>query len=174
LEQRNLAAQKHPEGAKKMKSEKSPYLDSGRLADIITAIQTMGVFPWASTQNWETKLPTPSNNDNWLKVFSEHPEFFYLENDWQVLRLRYTYNQTYDPKERRDLKPEEVKDLDPEAKRRLTHKPLDSDQVSMLIRIAIELHSRAIAQEQEKRWWKPALITAGASLVGVIIGACIS
>jgi hypothetical protein len=61
-----------------MKSDKSPYLERGRLADIIAAIQTMSVFPQASTQNWENKLGRPCSGKDWRAVFSEHPEFFYL------------------------------------------------------------------------------------------------
>jgi hypothetical protein len=94
-----------------------------------------------------------------------------LENEWQVLRLRYTYKARYDRQKARDLTSEEYEGLNPEERKKLTHRPLDSDQIEMLVKIAVELHSRAIAQKQERRWWKPVLITAGLSLVGSFIGA---
>jgi ABC-type phosphate/phosphonate transport system permease subunit len=154
-----------------MQAGKSPYLKDGRLSDIIAAIQAMGVYPWAGRKEWEKTLDTAKSAENWKDLFSEHPEFFRLSGEWTTLRWRYTYDKTYDARSHRELNAEEIDKLLPDEKDKLTHKPLDAGQIEALIRVAIELHSRAIAQEQEGRWWKPVWITALMGFLGALIGA---
>jgi len=47
---------------------------------------------------------------------------------------------------------------------------LENEQVETLIKTAIELHSRAIAHEQEKRWLIPLLF----ALLGIVLGAILT
>jgi hypothetical protein len=157
-----------------MKPSKSPYLKERRLADIIAAIQAMGVYPWAGRKTWDKKLGEPLSAHNWRTLFSEHPEFFRLSGEWITLRLRYTYDKSYDAQKHRDLSEEEISKLTPDEKEKLTHKPLDPDQIEMLVKTAIELHDRAIAQEQERRWWIPVWLPALVGLLGAILGALAS
>ena len=153
-----------------MVSRKSPYLDNDwRLADVIAAIQVMGAYPWASRnlERWAEKLGKPLSADDWSIVFREHPEFFRLHDNWASLRWRHGYDRTYDPEKGRELTENERDALDPDARGALTRKPLSAEQIEALMKTSVELHNRAIAHAQEKRWLTPLLF----GLLGVIVGA---
>ena len=157
-----------------MKSGKLPYLKPRRLEDIIQAVQAMGVHPRASRKDWESKLGKPLSAKTWLDVFSEHPEFFRVRGGLKTLGLRHTYAKTYDPQLHRDLSPEEVSRMTEDQKRkRLTPRPLKTDQIELLMRTAIQLHSRTIAQQKEKRWWAAILLTAIVAAISAAIGAAV-
>jgi len=47
------------------------------------------------------------------------------------------------------------------------YRPFSSDRMEALMKTAMELHSRAIAYAQERRWLIPLLL----GLLGVILGA---
>jgi hypothetical protein len=122
----------------------------------------MGSYKYHSrrVEDWPKTLRDPLGDDQWENIFREHPEFFVLADDkdgtrWASLRWRRAYDKTLDPKTGEELR-----------------KPLEADQVEALMKIAAELHSRAIAQEQQKRWWIP-LFAAIASFVGGILGAAL-
>jgi len=157
-----------------MKKGKSPYLESQwRLADIVAAIQAMGAYPWAQrkVEGWVCSLGDPLSAKNWLEIFEQHPEFFKSDGEWVSLRWRRAYDSSYDAKANRELNAEEIEKLTPEERRQLTRKPLTSDQIEVLLKTAIEMHSRAIAQQQEGRWWVPVWLPALSGLIGAILGA---
>jgi integrase len=160
-----------------MKLTTSPYLKGGRLADVIAAIQIMGVYPWASRQveDWARKIGDPLSGNDWSTVFREHTEFFRLTNDgWASLRWRHGYDRTYDANLGRELGPDEYAVRTDIQKRELTRKPLTADQIEALLKTAVEFHSRAIADQQERRWLVPLLfgiVTALLAFLGSIIGA---
>lgn len=154
-----------------MGTRKSPYLEDRRLEDLIAAIQVLGVNPWGGSQDWSTKLDKPLSGGNWNEIFLQHPEFFRISGGWISLRWRYTYDKTYDARKHRELTDAELAKLTPDDKEKLTHKPLEAPQIETLINTAIELHSHAIAQQEEMRWWKPIVISSGFALLGAILGA---
>jgi hypothetical protein len=154
-----------------METKKSPYLKDRRLEDLIAAIQVMGVNPWGGSKDWSTKLDNPLSDNKWNDIFLQHPEFFRKSGDWIGLRWRYTYDKTYDGKKHRELTDAELAELTPADRENLTHKPLEASQIETLINTAIELHSHAIAHQEEMRWWQPVLIPSGLALLGTILGA---
>src|SRR5579872_7420347 len=165
--------------------EKSPYLKKGRLADVLAALQVMsiGERPEAEIDNWATKLSNVSiqqdDVDRWTALFREHPEFFWTytlagqTKEKAALRWRYA-TRLYDPINDKEYT-RAAKALLPQADQdKLTGKPLDADAVNALMNTAIELHSRAIAEEGAKNWWIPllaAVLSFVASLAGAYIGA---
>lgn len=149
--------------------KKNPYLKDNRLADVIAAIQIMGTYPWAkrTVDSWTNKLGKHKSGENWKVVFEDHPEFFSLDGEWASLRWRFGYDRIYDVIEHKELTEDEIEALGKDEKNRITRKPLASEQIGTLIKSAIELHSSAIAHEQEKRWLTPLLF----GLLGIILGA---
>ena len=159
----------------------SPYLrPAHRLADVVAAIQVMGTYPWASrkVEDWPKSLGEPMGNDGWAVIFKNHPEIFrFTDKGWVSLRWRHGYLKTFDTRRGREISEVERDSLTAAEVDALTHKPLTSDQIEALIRIALDFHVRAIAYEQERRWPAPlicGLISAVLSLVGVILGAYIT
>ena len=87
-----------------------------------------------------------------------------------------SYDRMYDPVERRELAASELDPLTREKRDELTRRPLTSDQIQALMTTAINLHDRAIAQQQEGRWrvalWTQ-IAVAVIGFLGVAIGAVI-
>jgi hypothetical protein len=164
----------------------SPYLKPGRLADVLGVLQIMaaGQRPEAKISKWAEDLSrgiTPQT-ERWTAVFEEHPEFFLvytLPNDPEkkaALRWRYT-NKLYDPMTGVKMT-QQAKDLLPKAQQDLlTTKPLEGEEIAVLLKTAIELHTRAIEELNARRWWvAPVLGFSGAAFgailafVGVYLG----
>jgi hypothetical protein len=152
-----------------MKTTKSPYLTDRRLADVISALQVLGNYTWASreAESWAKKLGHVLSAPDWLTLFIEHPEFFRVNGQWVSLRWRHGYDRNFHTQQQREFSPVEIAGLGEDEKEVLTRKALDPEQVESLMKTAIELHSRAIAHEQERRWMTPLLF----GLLGVILGA---
>ncbi len=149
----------------------SPYLSSSwRLADVLAAIQVMGAYAWAgrTTEAWTEKLGKPLSAETWLTVYQEHPEFFRVNDEGVAsLRWRHGYDRNFSFELGRELTKVEIEELSPEGKNNVTRKALAPDQIEALLKTAIELHSRAVAYAQERRWLTPLLF----ALFGVILGA---
>jgi len=148
----------------------SPYLkDSRRLAEVLAAIQILGAYSFASLKApvWAEKLGTPVSGDDWMSIFNEHPEFFRINGDWVSLRMRHGFDRIFSHELGRDLTKEEVKSRTEDERENLTRRPLESDQIELLMKTAIELHARGVAHSQESRWMTPLLF----ALLGVVVGA---
>lgn len=157
--------------------KKSPYLKAQRLADVIAAIQVMSTYKFYKLDfaGWSMRITgVESNADYWKNVFVEHPEFFRLNSDQQKVSLvwRRSYQRNFHVDMQQILTSEQVKNL-PEIEKttRLSRSPLTNGDTATLISTAIDLHSRAIASEQEKRWLVPSLITILAVCLGAILKA---
>lgn len=152
---------------------KSPYLNSDRrLGDVIAAIQLLGTYQWANREigNWAKQLDTPETSGEaaWSSVFREHPEFFRINDLGKAsLRWRHAYDRTYNTKTRETITIEEFDQLNEKEKQIYSRPPLAAEQIQSLMATAVELHGRAIAHSQEKRWLTLALFT----LLGVVLGA---
>jgi len=150
--------------------KKSPYLaNPRRLSDVIAAIQLMGTFKYASrtVEKWnETIGRKPLSESNWMVVFEQHPEFFLLKRNYASLIWRRSREKNYDTINGKEINMIDVKKLTDEEKKKFSRKPLNSKQIQTLINAAVQMHTAAISQQKDKRWWIPML----ASLMGVIIG----
>ena len=158
-----------------------PYLKANRLQDIIAAIQVMGTYPKYSSrehEKWISKLGEAESGDDWYQVCKEHPEFFRTNEKqedgvtkrWVGLRWRWSMLKNYSPSEDKVYTLAEIEKLKEPEKSRLTKAPMESAQLEALINSAIQLHTRAIEQAKEKRWWVPVVIPAITALTGACLG----
>ena len=155
---------------------KSPYLnDDQRLADVIAAIQVMGTYKFYKLdfKGWSKRITgTEDDSEYWKNIFEQHPEFFRLNNDKQKASLawRRSHQRTYHVDKDKVLTKEECESLSNEEKNnRLSRVPLSNSDTATLISTAINLHTRAIESEKEKRWLFPALVTILAVLLGALL-----
>lgn len=159
-----------------MTQQDSPYLrNRHRLADVLAALQVMGAYTWASRKvsAWEDKLGAPKSSNSWLEIFDEHPEFFRVSGEWISLRWRHGYDRNFSPTASRELTSTEIAKLPSDEKDDLTRKALESDQIEALMNTAIELHNRAIAHSQERRWLTPLLFALLGTIIGVVLQAAL-
>jgi hypothetical protein len=155
----------------------SPYLaHPWRLSDVIAALQVLGSYHWASREpaDWARTLGQPRSAHTWDEIFKDHPEFFRVneakQKVWASVRWRHTHPQIYAAAEHRELSRAEYLALSEAERENLSRSPLATEQIESLIRTAIELHNRGIAQQVESRWlWTPAF-----ALLGVVLGAVLS
>src|SRR5262249_11324812 len=146
---------------------------------VIGAIQVMGMYPWASRKadDWVKSLGEPLSATEWPTIFREHPEIFrFTKQGWASLRWRHGYFRTFDARRGCDLSEADRAALTSEQQEDLTHRPLTVKQIEALIKTAMELHTRAIAHANERRWSIPlllGLISAVLAFFGAILGAWI-
>ena len=178
-----------------------PYLVPGRLPNVIAAIQAMGTTAWGSVpiDSWVYQIEgaeqmamgeyrqdkvKEKDRKKWLEIFAQHPEFFKLykleDDDRVALRWRFAQPIDYDPKSGKILSANKLQGIKRNVAfyRRYSRKPLTPDQINVLIKTAIELHTRVIAEQQDRRWHWPivstaatAVVTAVFGMIGVIVGA---
>ncbi|MGH8445445.1 MAG: N-carbamoyl-L-amino acid amidohydrolase [Solimonas sp.] len=156
-------------------AKQSPYIKSThRLADLIAAIQVMGTYKFASRpqESWEKKLGRdPVSAPTWNTIFREHPEFFTIEKDSGAISLvwRRSRERTFDTLNYATVsrsKAEALKEQEDEfGEKRMSRTPLNTEEISKLVDIAINLHEREIRHRQEHRWW----ITASIGVLGLIV-----
>ncbi|MGR4869891.1 hypothetical protein ACIPRI_13600 [Variovorax sp. LARHSF232] len=154
----------------------SPYLaDTRRLADVIAAIQVMGTykFYWQDFAGWAERISGDAQvAAYWRNIFEDHPEFFRLDGDRQGAALvwRRQYPKRFHVDEERRLSVAECLALTEAEMERVSREPLSANDIRALIDTAVGLHSRALDQQKERRWWLP-LVTAVAALLGAVLGA---
>ena len=157
------------------KTALSPYLrDPGRLGDVIAAIQAMATYkfyklPFAT---WADRMSADESlADKWKQVFLEHPEFFRLDSGKEKASLvwRRQFPKRYDVDAEKVLTGTEYDALTNAQKIRVSRVPLSSSDIKALVDTAVNLHSRALEHQKDKRWWV-ALAGAVGGLVGSILG----
>ena len=60
--------------------------------------------------------------------------------------------------------------LSDDEKKKFSRRPLDPEHVQALINSAVQMHSAAISQQKDKRWW----VAIVASLAGVVLASKIN
>ncbi|KAF5430553.1 hypothetical protein C5S42_00275 [Candidatus Methanomarinus sp.] len=166
------------------KMSSSPYLnDPQRVADVIAAIQVMAVYKFYKLDfaRWAERISADSSQaSHWQKVFEEHPEFFRLDTKKAKASLvwRRQHPKRYHVDKELELSKEELTQLlSDEKDSRVSRRPLSPDDINTLITTAINLHSRALEEQKERRWWYNLIVTvfvAIASLIGAAIGGYLS
>ena len=175
---------------------KSQYLEKDRLANVIAAIQILSVSDCASgtVDRWAAELEaseeltpeqiekTPvrfADRKKWQTIFEQHPEFFksYTTRGEPRVALRWRYAQIVnghgkpngkapDATEAKDeSKPEEQHDLT-----KVPSRPLNADQIQVLINTAIELHGRETAADHPPDRFRTPLMAVAGALLGSIAG----
>jgi hypothetical protein len=159
----------------------SPYLKSGRLADVVAAVQFMGVSgrPEAEIRDWTQRLSgnvAESEMQRWTAVFGEHPEFFhvYTQNGKPKAALRVRYaNRLYDEIDDKMYTRGERDGLPSVIKDRLTTKPLEGEMIGAMADTAIAFHARASEDRAARTRWIP-LIAAFLGFLGALAGGYIA
>lgn len=162
---------------------KSPYLESeARLGDVIAAIQAMSTYKFYKLdfEQWSDRISgDPRNGLYWKKIFIEHPEFFRLDTarEKASLVVRRQHPKSFHVDTRMQIGREEFLGMDESQKSRVSRSPLSQGEIATLIQTAIELHSRAVEQAKNRRWWLPvltAIIGAASGIIGALLGVSIS
>lgn len=153
----------------------SPYLKNPtRLGDVIAAIQAMAVYKFykRSFEEWADRISADKGQaERWKAIFLDHPEFFRLDGNREKASLvwRRQFPRRYDVDEERVLTARELEELTPEQSLRISRIPLSSGDIKALVDTAVNLHSRALEHQKDKRWWV-ALASAAGGLLGALIG----
>lgn len=156
---------------------KSPYLkDDNRLADVIAALQAMATYKFYKLDfsKWADRITgDASQGDYWKAVFLEHPEFFRLDSKREKASLvaRRQHQKRFDVDNQSILTTEQF--YAAENQDRISRTPLNSDELSLLVNTAIELHSRAVAKAELARWWIPVL-SGVLGFLGALAGAILA
>lgn len=161
--------------------KKSPYLKTAtRLADIISAIQVMSSYKFykLDCKGWAYRISGDEKKEKyWENIFNDHPEFFRFNqgNDKVSLAWRRSKQRTYHVDQNKELTRLEIEKLPVDIRKtRISRNPLSSSDISTLITTAINLHSRALENKKEDRWWLTPVIGVGGSLLGVLLGFLLS
>lgn len=163
--------------------KQSPYLkDDARLADVIAAIQAMSLYKFYKLDfaGWADRISgDPSQGEHWRQLFVQHPEFFRLDSARAKASLvaRRQHPKNYNVDTRNYIEKADFGTLSAEQKQRISRSPLRQDEIASLIQTAVELHSRALEQTKDRRWWLPvltALIAAISGIAGTLIGVIVT
>jgi hypothetical protein len=100
----------------------------------------------------------------------EHPEFFRLDQKRERASLvwRRTFPKNYNVDTESAIT-EKLVALSEADKKRISRRPLTNEDISTLMSTAINLHSKALEQKQERRWWIPGVLGFAAGLVPFIL-----
>ena len=159
----------------------SPYLVSCRLGDVIAAIQVLAYYKFyrLDVTEWAKRITGEEGAAATLEtVFRDHPEFFQLTSGDTGLKAalvaRRSFTRSYDVDAAAEVAKDEAmaRRQNPEAWARLSRRPLTPEETAVLIRTAIDMHSRAIEQRMAGRWWVP-LASAGIGFIGGIVSAVV-
>ena len=156
----------------------SPYLKSCRLGDVIAALQVLAYYKFyrLDVEEWAKRITGDKAGAPSLEtVFRDHPEFFQMTTagaeSRAALVARRSFTRSYDVDIGEEVSKDEAmsRQNDDKAWQRLSRRPLKPDEVSVLIRTAIDMHDRAVQQRNAGRWWVP-LAASGIGLIGGVIG----
>ena len=156
----------------------SPYLsEPARLGDVIAAIQVMATYKFykLSHEAWADRIAADTTQaGKWKRLFEQHPEFFRLDSAREKASLvwRRQFPKRFDVDEMKVLSNEEYDAFTDSQKLRVSRVPLAASDIKTLIDTAVNLHSRALEHQKDKRWWV-ALASAVGGLIGSIAGAFI-
>lgn len=154
----------------------SPYLKPSRLGEVIAAIQVLAYYKFyrLDVETWAERIADDAADaDRLERVFRDHPEFFQVSDGSNGARAalvaRRSFTRSYDVDAAIDISTDEAmaRRDDPKAWSRLSRRPLTPEETAVLMRTAIAMHSQAVEQRKESRWWVP-LATAGIGLIGGI------
>jgi hypothetical protein len=123
---------------------------------------------------WADRISGDSTKaEYWRKVLEEHPEFFRLDTAKEKASLiwRRQYPKLFHVDQERKLTRQEFDDLPATEKARVSRVALAAGDIQSLMQAAIDLHSRAIEHQRERRWWIPLLASATGGLIGALVGA---
>jgi len=172
---------------------KSHYLEKDRLANVIAAIQILGVSDrssgtlnrWVAELEASEELTSEQLNSSpikfaerkkWSTVFEQHPEFFKtysLRGETRVLlRMRYAQSANFAPKNGATTSPE-TRDKPDSIEDTISNKPLTADQIQVLINTAIELHGREAAADRGPERFRPFLMATLGAVLGTLAGGAI-
>ncbi|TRU17050.1 MAG: N-carbamoyl-L-amino acid amidohydrolase [Microcystis aeruginosa Ma_MB_F_20061100_S19] len=145
------------------------------MGDVIAAIQAMATYKFYKLdfEGWADRISADVHQaEKWRKIFLEHPEFFRLDTAKEKASLvwRRQFPKRYDVDTAQILTNDEYESLTNENKLRVSRIPLSSSDIKALVDTAVNLHSRALEHQKDKRWWI-AFASAGGGLLGSIIGA---
>ncbi|MFM2477963.1 N-carbamoyl-L-amino acid amidohydrolase [Celerinatantimonas sp. MCCC 1A17872] len=153
----------------------TPYTDNkNRLADVIAAIQVMGTYKFYKLDfsGWADRISGDINQaEYWKNIFEQHPEFFRLDQSRTKASLvwRRNYQKLYNVDTEHKISRAEFKLLDDSAKERISRSPLTHEDISTLVKTAINLHSSEIEHKRDSRWWQPWIPVFG-TLLGIVLG----
>ena len=156
--------------------QESPYLSKpGRLNDVIGALTMLGNWRYdkLKPEEWQDVIgfPPMSAEGSWSKLFDEHPEFFRKDHEGKVslvwrraldLSIDTTTGKEVPWVERANPKiwPKDEQD-------KLVRRPLEKEEIAILVEVANNMQTQAIARRAELRWWVAPVLALG----GVIAGA---
>jgi hypothetical protein len=168
----------------------SHYLEKDRLANVIAAIQILGVSDRSSgtLNRWVAELEASeeltseqldhspikfAERKKWQTVFEQHPEFFktYAVRGEPRVLLRWRYAQTI--KDDPSGAAEKDKPENSEERLNAPSKPLNPDQIQVLISTAIELHAKEAANERGPDRFRPFLMATLGAVLGTIAGGVV-
>jgi len=152
----------------------SPYISNeNRLSDVISAIQVMAVYKFYKLdfKGWADRIcGDEAEAAHWKTLFKEHPEFFRLDQKREraslVWRRTFPKNYNVDTEAAISVK---LASLSEEERERISRRPLTNEDISTLMNTAIHLHSKALEQKQERRWWIPGVLGFAAGLVPFVL-----
>jgi hypothetical protein len=172
---------------------KSHYLEKDRLANVIAAIQIMGVSDQTTgtLNRWVAELEASeeltseqldhapvkyAERKKWATVFEQHPEFFktYTQHGEQHVLLRWRYAQSFNANltKEANAKPEgDTPDSDDADEAKNTAgPPLSAEQVQVLVKIAMELHTKEATADIKPDRLSPIVMVAVGATLGTIVG----
>ena len=179
----------------------SHYLEKDRLANVIAAIQIMGVAdrPSGTLNRWIAELEASeeltsqqldqapikfAERKKWQTVFEQHPEFFKtytLRGDLRVL-LRWRYADTLkngandaavNLKNGANDAAVSTDESEPRPSEPQPSKPLSADQIQVLINTAIGLHAKEVETQRGPDKIPPLLMAIIGAAVGTVAGGII-
>ncbi|HEX4953341.1 MAG TPA: N-carbamoyl-L-amino acid amidohydrolase [Thermoanaerobaculia bacterium] len=124
-------------------------------------------------EDWADRISADKTQaDKWKTVFLEHPEFFRLDSKRERASLvwRRQFPKRYNVDTASTISKEEYDGLSKDQLLRISRVPLSPADIKALLDTAVNLHTRALEHQKDKRWWV-ALAGAVGGLVGSLIGS---